>query len=533
MELSRIATFTMDASTMPGLLKEPRLDRVSRGEQRSFPGVRPSQSDLQHRKVLERELSLTHPFQLVRVSLPLAIADGAAVQIAFWLAYSAFVFAGREVSHFPLLVMASTPTFLLCCWARGLYPGLGVHPATELRRLFGASVTTLMAIGAATAFALGPLSLQCMLALWSFLLLLLLLPLLRGVAKASMRLFRIGVPFYFFGERQSVIKASREIERLGWSGLVVAGRFAPLHSNEPQDHLDFLDEAAELEFERKVPYLGTEDDLQLEAQANSVYCLCIVDGNELASQASLVAAGQFFPEVLWISTRGDSRLANSVASLGLANGVWVQEALLHPSARLQKRLLDLAIVVPGIVLLSPLFLAIGLLVKMSSRGPILFSHQRVGWWGEPIRTWKFRSMVTNAQEVLADYLAEHPELTEEWERNHKLKNDPRITWIGRFLRKSSLDELPQLWNVLMGEMSLVGPRPIVREEIAKYGGAFQDYVRVPPGITGLWQVSGRNNTTYEERLLLDGYYVRNWSPWLDIYILIRTVKTVVCCEGAY
>ena len=143
-------------------------------------------------------------------------------------------------------------------------------------------------------------------------------------------------------------------------------------------------------------------------------------------------------------------------------------------------------------------------------------------------------MVPNADQRLEQHLEKHPELREEWEKDHKLKNDPRvIPGVGQFLRKCSIDELPQLWNVLCGEMSLVGPRPIVTAEVEKYNDVFPLYLKVIPGITGLWQISGRNNTTYDRRIQLDAYYVRNWSPWLDLYILFRTVKTVLLREGAY
>ena len=142
-------------------------------------------------------------------------------------------------------------------------------------------------------------------------------------------------------------------------------------------------------------------------------------------------------------------------------------------------------------------------------------------------------MVCDADAVLQTYLAANPQARAEWERDHKLKRDPRVTWIGRLLRQTSLDELPQLWNVLRGEMSLVGPRPIVDDEIRKYGDVFLEYTRVLPGITGLWQVSGRNNTTYDERVSLDAFYVGNWSVWLDLYILFRTIRVVLLREGAY
>jgi lipopolysaccharide/colanic/teichoic acid biosynthesis glycosyltransferase len=142
-------------------------------------------------------------------------------------------------------------------------------------------------------------------------------------------------------------------------------------------------------------------------------------------------------------------------------------------------------------------------------------------------------MLPDAEAVLARHLEEDPQLAAEWKANHKLRRDPRVTWIGRWLRSTSLDELPQIWNVLVGEMSLVGPRPIVDAEIDKYSECYEHYVQVLPGITGLWQVSGRNNTTYQERVALDVYYVQNWSLWLDIYILACTAKVVLLCEGAY
>ena len=146
---------------------------------------------------------------------------------------------------------------------------------------------------------------------------------------------------------------------------------------------------------------------------------------------------------------------------------------------------------------------------------------------------KFRTMVADADKILASYLEEHQEERLEWQRHHKLRNDPRITRVGRWLRRYSLDELPQLLNVFVGQMSLVGPRPIMEVEILKYGSSYGLYARVLPGITGLWQVPGRNNTTYEERIDFDSYYVCNRSIWLDLYILIRTIRVVLTAEGAY
>jgi lipopolysaccharide/colanic/teichoic acid biosynthesis glycosyltransferase len=176
---------------------------------------------------------------------------------------------------------------------------------------------------------------------------------------------------------------------------------------------------------------------------------------------------------------------------------------------------------------------IAVVIRVTSPGPVFFGHDRIGRNRKVFRAWKFRSMHVNADELLEEHLASNPEAREEWAKDQKLKDDPRLTLVGRFLRRTSLDELPQLWNVICGDMSLVGPRPIVEGEVGKYGTEFERYMSVPPGITGLWQVSGRNNTTYEERIQLDATYVENWSLALDAYILGRTFEAVFTGEGAY
>lgn len=198
-----------------------------------------------------------------------------------------------------------------------------------------------------------------------------------------------------------------------------------------------------------------------------------------------------------------------------------------------KRIFDFSVSACVAIAIIPLLLIIALLVRFSSPGPVFFAHERIGKEDRRFKAWKFRTMHPNGEKLLEAYLNANPEMEGEWRANHKLKNDPRITWIGRYLRSTSLDELPQIWNVLVGDMSLVGPRPIVSAEIAKYGETYELYRMVLPGITGMWQVSGRNNTTYDRRLELDTYYVHNWSIWLDFYILACTVKEVLLGEGAY
>lgn len=190
------------------------------------------------------------------------------------------------------------------------------------------------------------------------------------------------------------------------------------------------------------------------------------------------------------------------------------------------------------LLLLPFVLPIiglfAILIKRESPGPVFFAHDRVGQDGKVIPTYKFRSMYADAKERLDALLQENPEAKEEWENTFKLKNDPRVTKIGAFLRKTSLDELPQIFNVLKGEMNFVGPRPVIQEEIDRYYKEDAEYYfMVKPGITGLWQVSGRSDTDYDFRVKTDKWYVSNWSLWLDIVILIKTIKVVLKRDGAY
>jgi Undecaprenyl-phosphate galactose phosphotransferase WbaP len=213
--------------------------------------------------------------------------------------------------------------------------------------------------------------------------------------------------------------------------------------------------------------------------------------------------------------------------------VEIKHNLLNPWAQRLKRALDLFGAVVGGFFICPLLLTIAVLIKLDSPGRVLFGHRRLGAKDEHFLCWKFRTMHVDAERMLNECLQRHPNLQAEWEQNHKLRDDPRVTRIGRFLRKTSLDELPQLWNVLRGEMSLAGPRPIVDAEVSKYDKDYELYRRIRPGMSGFWQVSGRSEVDYKERVALDSYYVRNWSVWLDVIILVRTVKIVLSDRGAY
>lgn len=207
--------------------------------------------------------------------------------------------------------------------------------------------------------------------------------------------------------------------------------------------------------------------------------------------------------------------------------------LSSPYNRAFKRIFDLTLTIFGGLIISPILLLIALAVAVDNRGRVIFAHRRVGAAGKKFPCYKFQTMVPDAEKRLKKYLAENPEAQREWDETFKLTDDPRVTKLGGWLRRTSLDELPQLWNVIRGEMSLVGPRPIVQAEIPRYGKNIREYYMVLPGITGMWQVSGRSDTTYPERVAMDTWYVRNWSVWIDIMYLFKTVKAVLQGKGAY
>ena len=200
-----------------------------------------------------------------------------------------------------------------------------------------------------------------------------------------------------------------------------------------------------------------------------------------------------------------------------------------------KRLFDVLFSLSVLIVFSPLYLLLGLLIALGSPGSILYVQERVGKNYRKFRCLKFRTMVKNADEILLEMLSDNPHISQEFEENFKLKHDPRITKIGRFLRLTSLDEFPQFWNVLMGDMSVVGPRPLVVQELPKYGKHIDKVLTIRPGITGLWQVSGRNDIPYPRRIKIDLYYVNFKNFWMDLWIIVKTIGVVIFPKnnGAY
>ena len=213
----------------------------------------------------------------------------------------------------------------------------------------------------------------------------------------------------------------------------------------------------------------------------------------------------------------------------------LQSSVLNLDRSFFKRLFDIVFSLAVLILFSPVYLVLALLIALTSQGSVFYIQKRVGKNHQPFNCIKFRTMVLNADEILLELMKTSPHLCQEFEANFKLKHDPRVTWIGHFLRVTSLDEFPQFWNVLKGDMSVVGPRPLVKEELPKYGKYIDKILTIRPGITGLWQVSGRNDIPYPRRVQIDLYYVNHGNFWMDLWIIVKTIGVVIFPKnnGAY
>jgi exopolysaccharide production protein ExoY len=244
---------------------------------------------------------------------------------------------------------------------------------------------------------------------------------------------------------------------------------------------------------------------------------------QLSPNRTRAAKNSFIPSTI---PTGASVLSYSTSLILPTTEATYDDKQEKPLGGSAKRLFDLMISFSGILLYGPALLILVCLIYLTMGRPIFFSHERIGLRGRTFKCYKFRTMVNDARQKLEIYLRDNPAAMAEWEACHKLKNDPRITALGSLLRKSSLDELPQLINILRGDMSLVGPRPVTLDELSRYKKSARYYAKVRPGLTGLWQVRGRSSTTYQSRVALDRAYVVNWSIWLDIRILIETIPAV-------
>jgi Undecaprenyl-phosphate galactose phosphotransferase WbaP len=404
--------------------------------------------------------------------------------------------------------------------ASSLYPGIIHNAVTELRGIgLGLTISFLVMGGLSFVTRRADDYPQRVLFLW-WLIAMIVTPLLRsGVRDLVCHKPWWGIPIAVFYTGVESADIIRELEKHPEIGLRPVVILSSPHAVRPRHTLPVID----IRFAAEVRACGVDRAL-----------IALPDAGCGKLLQDLEVFESLFPRLLIMqSSPALYSLTVDARQIGASLAVEVTRDLLLPLPRLAKRLMDLLIICLVLPAVGFTILLLGILVRLESPGPAFYGHRRIGRNHSSFRAWKLRTMQVNGDELLQKALAEDGALREEWLRDRKLRHDPRITRVGRFLRKASLDELPQLWNVLRGEMSLVGPRPIVEEEVITYGQNFSLYCRVTPGLTGLWQVSGRNTVSPCDRVRLDSYYVRNWSPWLDLHILARTAKVVLTGQGAY
>lgn len=454
----------------------------------------------------------------------LATSDFLALGIAgFASVYIRLAFNGQYEPSLYWQLWPILGLFLLAYAVAGLYPAVCLSPVDELRRICLSTTFTYLVLGAGIfLFREGETySRGVFLMAWVLSLV--------GVLLCRLLVRQIFAPLPWWGYPVLILGGGRTGEM-----VIRTLKRQPSFGLKP---LAVLDDSPHSRKEIEgVPVVGPLSLAPLIArQRDILYAIVAMPGVHRERLLTILEQyGSTFPHLLMIPDLfGIASLWVSTKDLGGILGLEIRQRLLLPGPRMTKALLDVALTLVLGVLLLPLIIGISLLIKLDSPGPIFYGQKRLGQDGIYFKAWKFRSMVQDADAVLAAHLAVNDKLRQQWEQDQKLRQDPRVTRVGNFLRRTSLDELPQLWNVLRGEMSLVGPRPIIDEEIARYAEKYELYTQVLPGITGLWQVSGRNNVSYPERVNLDAYYVRNWSVWLDIYILLRTIWVVLIGEGAY
>lgn len=428
-----------------------------------------------------------------------------------------------------VLAIIALGNALASSW-RGIYPGYGVCAIAEMRTTFYTLTGVFGGVIAISFFTQDALPYGRFILLMGWFLSVPALTISRMIVRQVLSKSEwYGIPVLLIGQHlmsTKIIDTLRNHPRIGLRPLAI------IESDE---------ETAEYGYYGDVPVIGGLNHIEPlakrygvthgivaipQTQAETTNTIL----NEHAHHLShLTFVGEkVHPSVVWISNPNSELLISGE----------VENRLRQPALLFKKRLFDIAFSIPLIVLSAPLMIAIALGIKFTSRGPAMFSQERVGKKGRVFRVFKFRTMVVNAEEHLLDLLNSDSEKRAEWDRYHKLKDDPRITRIGKWLRKTSLDELPQFFNVLFGDMTLVGARPFVPEEaeaISRKGHNvyLNMHQAMKPGLTGLWQVTVRSDVEFEVRTQIDLYYMRNWSLFLDIYILMRTVGVVMTGRGSY
>jgi Undecaprenyl-phosphate galactose phosphotransferase WbaP len=455
----------------------------------------------------------------------LLAADASSIFLAGAVAVlTRWALGGHLDLFFYLRMSAVTGIFLLTYATVGLYPAIVVHPVTELSGIVRATTLTVLLLATMSFFQRDVEAYSRAVLLGSWLLIIVFVRLGRALTRGCL------ARTDWWGELAVVIGAGRAgrqvadtLARNPGAGLRVLAIL-----DDDSDQLELAHGAAPVTAPLSAA-VSLAEDYRIR------YAIIAMPEARGAALAQIVEryASRFHHVFIIPDLSGISSLSVDARDLGGVLGVKVSHRLLHRAPQAAKRTLDLLAAVLGGLLLLPVFALLAALIRLTSAGPVFYAHDRIGRDGRRFRAWKFRTMVRDADDVLRRHLRMNPELRAEWIRDQKLRDDPRVTTVGKLLRRTSMDELPQIWNVILGDMSFVGPRPIVQAEVERYGLRYSLYKKVRPGLTGLWQVSGRNNTTYDERVAFDEYYVRNWSVWLDLHILAETVKVVLTGDGAY
>ncbi|MDR0761038.1 MAG: undecaprenyl-phosphate galactose phosphotransferase WbaP [Treponema sp.] len=421
------------------------------------------------------------------------------------------------VGYWPYL-----PIFIIIFQIFRLYPGISLAPAEELKNFTIASLIAHGGIIISRFIEDREFDAISAAFIISFIVSCYILLVCRSCTHSFLKRIKLkGIPAVIFGS--------------GPAGTMIVDR---LLANRKMGYVPVLildDDPASGDFYREIPIIH-DTGLGYEIVKRFNIKMAIIAMPELertgASWPLKKSITSFRYNVLISDFSGISNIWMSVRDFDGVLGLAASHRLKMPWNLKIKRFVDLFIVIFGGSLILPFLLFIALLIKATTPGPVLYKHNRLGLNGKTIGVYKFRSMVIDAEERLKKML-EDPKIREEWEICHKLKDDPRITPIGRFLRRTSLDEFPQIINVLKGEMSLVGPRPVTEDEVKKYGDDFNRIFSVKPGMTGLWQVSGRSDTDYRDRVIYDTYYLQSWSLWLDLWVLYKTSGVVLKGKGAY
>lgn len=467
--------------------------------------------------------------QVFLTTLPLVVGDLAVVLGCFYGAMMTCSLLTGTLARSGLMFqgVAVALIYVAIAFRSGLLPASGLSPVLEFRRVVisgGLSFLTIVVVNALIATLS---TFEAAVGILGGSLAAVILPFNRALVR------HFSAKFSWWGERCLIVGA-------GPQGQAIYRFFlrSPQRGIRPIGMVDRWQRGEDLEkpLNSTVSYLGSVERTSRIVRRHSVRWGIVpstgCEGMDVASvmqycgdiQNILVVPSQFMIPSLWSVNRECAGMM----------GVHVRDYLRNPVIAALKRSADVVGAFVGLIFAAPIFVLAVLLIRLKSPGPVFYGQDRVGLNGKIFTAWKFRTMVLNADDVLDEYLEADPVMRQEWIKFQKLQNDPRvIEGVGSFLRRSSLDELPQLWNVLRGDMSLVGPRPCMASQTNLYREVFPLYKRVRPGITGLWQVSGRNLTSYAHRVKLDAYYVTNWSIWLDAYILMRTAKTILFREGAF